>query len=63
MQYKNLQSLLNKLRSTFKVSFYEGVTLYTVRHSQPNEIKALVGNKKVLLKQEISETVQLVVQE
>jgi aspartate kinase len=62
-KYNNLQSLLNKLRSTFKVSCYEGVTLYTVRHSQPNEIKVLVGNKKVLLKQESSETVQLVVQE
>ena len=62
-KYNNLQSLLNKLRSTFKVSCYEGVTLYTVRHSQPNEINALVGNKKVLLKQESSETVQLVVQE
>jgi aspartate kinase len=62
-KYNNLRSLLNKLRSTFKVSCYEGVTLYTVRHSQPNEIKALVRNKKVLLKQESSETVQLVVQE
>ncbi|MEL6812591.1 MAG: aspartate kinase [Bacteroidota bacterium] len=62
-KYNNLEPLLKKLRSTFKVSFYENVTLYTVRHSQPGEIKALVENKKVLLKQESSETVQLVVQE
>jgi len=62
-KYKNLQSLLNKLRSTFKVSCYERVTIYTVRHSQPSEIKALVENKKVLLKQESGETVQLIVQE
>jgi len=62
-KYNNLQSLLNKLRFTFKVSCYEGVTIYTVRHSQPNEIKALVENKEVLLKQESSETIQLVVQE
>ena len=62
-KFNNLQSLLNKLRSTFKVSCYERVTIYTVRHSQPNEIKALVENKEVLLKQESSETIQLVVQE
>ena len=62
-KYDNLEPLLNKLRSTFKVSFYENVTLYTIRHSQPNEIKALIKNKTVLLRQESSETVQLVVQE
>jgi len=62
-KYNNLEPLLNKLRSTFKVNFYENVTLYTIRHSQPNEIKALTENKTVLLKQESSETVQLVVQE
>jgi aspartate kinase len=62
-KYDKLEPLLNKLRSTFKVSFYENVTLYTIRHSQPNEIKSLTENKTVLLKQESSETVQLVVQE
>lgn len=62
-KYDKLEPLLNKLRSTFKVNFYENVTLYTIRHSQPNEIKALTENKTVLLKQESSETVQLVVQE
>ncbi|MEM7087331.1 MAG: aspartate kinase [Bacteroidota bacterium] len=62
-KYDNLEPLLNQLRSTYKVNFYENVTLYTIRHSQPNEIKALTENKTVLLKQESSETVQLVVQE
>lgn len=62
-KYKNLEPLLNKLRSTFKVNFYENVTLYTIRHSQPNEIKALTENKTVLLKQETNDTVQLIVQE
>jgi len=62
-KYDNLPVLLNKLRSTFKVTFYENVTMYTVRHSQPNEIKALTENKTVLLKQESSDTVQLVVRE
>lgn len=62
-KYDKLEPLLTKLRSTFKVTFQEGVTLYTVRHSQPNEIKALSQNKTVLLRQENSETVQLVVGE
>lgn len=62
-KYNNLEPLLNKLRSTFKVSFYKDVTLYTIRHSQPNEIKVLTENKTVLLKQETNDTVQLIVQE
>ena len=62
-KYDNLEPLLSKLRSTFKVNYYENVTLYTIRHSQPNEIKVLTENKTVLLKQEIGDTVQLVVQE
>ncbi|QNJ97660.1 aspartate kinase [Constantimarinum furrinae] len=62
-KFDNLEPLLAKLRSTFKVKWNEGVTLFTVRHSQPSEIKALTQNKSVLLKQESRETVQLVVQE
>lgn len=61
-KYHKLEELLTKLRSNFKVTHYENVTLYTVRHSKPNEINALVKDKKVLLKQEIGETVQLVVE-
>ena len=62
-KYDNLEPLLNKLKSTFKVTHHGNVTLYTVRHSQPNEIKALTEHKTVLLKQENGETVRLVVQE
>ncbi len=62
-KYDNLEPLLNKLRANFKVVHFDNVTLYTVRHSQPREIKALTENKKVLLKQETGDTVQLVVQD
>jgi aspartate kinase len=62
-KYNNLEPLLNKLKSTFKVTFNEEVTLYTVRHSTPGEIRSLSQDKQVLLKQENSDTVQLVVQE
>ena len=62
-KYNNLEALLNRLREKFKVTCYYGVTLYTVRHSTPVEIKSLTEEKEVLLKQESSETVQLVVNE
>jgi aspartate kinase len=62
-KYDTLEPLLAKLRERFKVRWNEGVTLYTVRHSKPSEIKALTENKQVLLKQESRETVQVVVKE
>ena len=62
-KFNNLELLLTKLRSNFRVQWNEGVTLYTIRHSIPSEIKAIARDKKVLLKQESRETVQLVIQE
>ncbi|MBT0607200.1 aspartate kinase [Aequorivita echinoideorum] len=62
-KFKNLEALLAKLREKFSVNWNENVTLYTVRHFNPTEIKTLSENKKVLLKQESRETVQLVIQE
>jgi len=62
-KYNNLEPLLTKLRERFKVTVYYGVTLYTIRHSKPIEIQSLTEDKDVLLKQESSETVQLVVNE
>ncbi|OAB80419.1 aspartate kinase [Cochleicola gelatinilyticus] len=62
-KFNNLEALLAKLRENFRVQWNEGVTIYTVRHSKPSEIKALTKDKKVLLKQESRETVQLVIME
>jgi aspartate kinase len=62
-KYDTLEPLLAKLREQFKVKWNEGVTLYTVRHSKPSEIKALTEGKTVLLRQESRETVQIVVKE
>lgn len=62
-RFNKLEALLAKLREKFKVTWNEGVTLYTVRHSNPSEIKELSRNKKLLLKQESRETVQIVVEE
>lgn len=62
-KYNNLNSLLAELRQKFKVSWNEGVTLYTIRHSTPIEIKTLLKGKEMILMQESRETVQLVIKE
>ena len=62
-KYDTLEPLLNKLRSTFKVRWNENVTLYTIRHADPKQVKALLKDKELLLKQESRGTVQLVVKE
>jgi|TARA_R110002020_G_scaffold30237_2_gene95361 aspartate kinase len=62
-KYDNLAPLLAKLRSAFKVSWNENVTLYTIRHADSKQIKAILKDKTLLLKQESRGTVQLVVKE
>lgn len=62
-KFGNLNALLEKLREKFSVKWNENVTLYTIRHFDPIEIKTLRENKQVLLKQETQETVQLVIKE
>ncbi|WP_026451777.1 aspartate kinase [Aequorivita capsosiphonis] len=62
-KFDNLEPLLSKLRENFSVKWNENVTLYTIRHFNPTEVKALAENKNILLKQESKETVQLVIKE
>ena len=62
-KFNNLEPLLAKLREKFSVKWNENVTLYTIRHFNPLEVKALIENKQVLLKQETQETVQLITKE
>lgn len=62
-KFDNLKPLLAKLRENFSVKWNENVTLYTIRHFNPTEVKALSENKNILLKQESKETVQLVIKE
>lgn len=60
-KFNNLEALLNKLRERFRVKWNEGVTLYTVRHADPTEIQSLTRNRRVLLRQESGDTVQVIV--
>ena len=61
--YHNLDSLLTSLRAAFRVSWNEDVTLYTIRHASSKDVKSLIQNKKVLLKQESRETIQVVIKD
>ena len=61
--YHNLDSLLSSLRAAFRVSWNDDVTLYTIRHASSKDVKSLIQDKKVLLKQESRETIQVVIKD
>ncbi|MBU2997781.1 aspartate kinase [Cellulophaga baltica] len=56
-----LNQLLDALKSKFKVSHHEGVSLYTIRHFNAEAISSLQNGKEIILEQRGKETVQLVV--
>ncbi|WP_298417212.1 aspartate kinase [uncultured Kordia sp.] len=60
-KFNNLEKLLNTLRSKFKVTHYENVSLYTIRHFTELAIKGLQKDKEILLEQRAEQTIQLVV--
>ncbi len=59
--HNNINNVLQELRSKFKVQCNENVTLYTIRHANPNALKMIEQGKQVLLKQEKDDTVQLII--
>ncbi len=59
--YGNLEKLLQHLKAKFKVSLYENVNLYTVRHYNERAIASVEKGKDLLLKQITEETMQIVV--
>ena len=58
--YNNLIKLIMRLKAKFKVTYYENVSLYTIRHYNEKVIQSLEKNKTVLLKQLYQKTVQIV---
>lgn len=60
-KFDRLSELLQTLKSKFKVTHHENVTLYTIRHFNEQAIASLQNNHKILLEQRTQETVQLVV--
>jgi aspartate kinase len=60
--YNNLDRLLQHLKAKFKVTLYDNVSLYTVRHYNEQAIASVEKNKKLLLKQLTQEPIQIVAQ-
>jgi aspartate kinase len=61
-KYNRLEELLQILRSKFKVTVYEDVDLYTVRHFDSEALKSIESRKDdILLEQRAQETIQYVV--
>lgn len=58
--YGNIEKLLHHLKAKFKVTHYNKVSLYTIRHYNASAIKQIETDKQVLLKQLTQETVQIV---
>ncbi|PHQ30952.1 aspartate kinase [Leeuwenhoekiella nanhaiensis] len=59
-KYRNLQKLVSRLKADYKVTVYEQVSLYTLRHPDQKAVNQLEENKEILLKQVTQNTVQLV---
>ncbi|WP_340075811.1 aspartate kinase [Leptobacterium sp. I13] len=62
-KYNNLESLIAELKAKFKVEYYSNVSLYTIRHATNEAIETIEADKKILLKQRLQDTVQLIVSE
>lgn len=61
-KYNRLEELLQILRSKFKVTVYEDVDLYTVRHFDSEALKSVESRiDDILLEQRAQETIQYVV--
>lgn len=58
--YNNLDKLIQHLKAKFKITCYENVSLYTIRHFTDPVLKQLEEDKTVLLKQIAQETVQII---
>ena len=59
--FGSLPALLKELEALYKIEFFEGVDLYTIRHFDEESIEKIINSKSVILEQRGRETVQLVV--
>jgi aspartate kinase len=60
-KFGRLDELLSNLKSRFKVTCEEDVSLYTIRHFNAKAIESLLNGHEVLLEQRGKETVQFVI--
>ncbi len=62
-KFGRLEELLSNLKSRFKVTCQEDVSLYTIRHFNTKAIASLLNGHEVLLEQRGKETVQFVIKQ
>ena len=59
-KFGNIEELLHELRGRFQVDHKPNVSLYTIRHFQPESATFLLRKHELLLEQRTQETMQLV---
>lgn len=60
-KFNNLEFLIKDLENIFNLDIENNVSLYTIRHSNPEVIKNISEGKNVLLEQMVKDTYQMVV--
>lgn len=55
-----IPSLVNELKRQYNVTYFEALTLCTIRHYSPDDIQRIIREKTVLLEQKTSYVVQFV---
>jgi aspartate kinase len=60
--FNNFNTFLKDVKAKYKVTYNEGVTLFTIRHFDSKAISEIEKKHKVLLKQISTETIQIVVE-
>jgi aspartate kinase len=60
-KFNNFQQFLTEMKSKYKLSSVENVSLYTIRHATEKAIDEIEQKGEVLLKQATKGTVQLVI--
>uniref|UniRef100_UPI0035681297 amino acid kinase family protein n=1 Tax=Lutibacter sp. TaxID=1925666 RepID=UPI0035681297 len=59
-KFNNFQQFLSEINKNYKVSYFENVMLYTVRHATEEAVERIEQKGEILLKQATKGTVQLV---
>lgn len=61
-KYLKINDLINNLQKKYNVKYHSNVTLYTIRHLNKKATESIVKNGKILLKQVVENTMQVVIQ-
>ncbi|MBS9766403.1 MAG: aspartate kinase [Flavobacteriaceae bacterium] len=62
-KYHTINELQKELSKNYKVEIHENCTLYTIRHLKQQKEPFFAEDDKVLLKQQVNDTLQMVVEE